>query len=96
MNEQRTEGELGWILNKNYWRKGYGTEAAMAVKDFAINDLRVFALIAHCDYRNSASRNIMEKIGLRLIKDNGVRPEKISPPVKAIIDDFIKMIRKGV
>lgn len=73
MNEKRTEGELGWILNKNYWGKGYGTEVAMAVKDFAINDLKVFTLVAHCDYRNSASRNVMEKIGLRLIKDNGVR-----------------------
>lgn len=73
LNEQRTEGELGWILNKNYWGKGYATEAAMAVKDFSINQLKVPTLVAHCDYRNTASRNVMENIGLTLIIDNGVR-----------------------
>lgn len=30
-------GELGWILNKKYWHNGYATEAAMALKDFALN-----------------------------------------------------------
>lgn len=73
LNEQRTEGELGWILNKNYWGKGYATEAAMAVKDFTINELKISILIAHCDYRNTASWNVMKKIGLTLVKDNGVR-----------------------
>lgn len=73
LNEQRTEGELGWILNKNYWKKGYATEAAMAVKNFTINELRVYVLVAHCDYRNSSSYNVMKKIGLKLIDDKGIR-----------------------
>ena len=73
LNEQRTEGELGWIINKNYWGKGYATEAAMAVKDFAINELKVSVIVAHCDYRNIASCKIMEKIGLVLVSDNCVR-----------------------
>ena len=73
LNEQRTEGELGWIINKRYWGKGYATEAAMAVRDFSVNKLNVFILTAHCDYRNTASRKVMEKIGLTLVKDDGVR-----------------------
>lgn len=72
-NDHRTEGELGWILNKKYWGKGYATEAAMAVKDFVVNELKVSNLIAHCDFRNSASCNVMKKIGLALVKDNGER-----------------------
>lgn len=73
LNEQQTEGELGWILNKKYWGKGYATEAAKAVKDFAINELKVSVLVAHCDCRNNASCNVMKKIGLTLASDNGVR-----------------------
>lgn len=73
LNEQRTEGELGWILNKKYWGKGFATEAANAVKDFAVNQLKVSTLFARCDYRNAPSSNVMKKIGLNLVKDNGVR-----------------------
>jgi RimJ/RimL family protein N-acetyltransferase len=73
LNEQRTEGELGWILNKKYWGKGYATEAAVAVKDFAVNELKVSNLVAHCDFRNTASSNVMKKIGLTLVKDDGIR-----------------------
>lgn len=73
LNEQRTEGELGWILNKKYWGRGFATEAAMAVKDFAVNELKVSNLVAYCDFRNTASCNVMKKIGLTLVKDDGVR-----------------------
>ncbi len=76
LNEQRTEGELGWILNKNYWRKGYATEAALAVKNFAINELKISKLMACCDFRNTNSYNVMKKIGLVLESDNGVRQYK--------------------
>ena len=90
LNEQRTEGELGWILNKNYWGKGYATEAAMAVKDFAVDELKVSILVAHCDYRNTASCNVMKKLGLTLVKDNGVRQyPKTSETARELMYSFI-------
>lgn len=73
LNDQRLKGELGWIVNKKYWRKGYATEAAMAVRDFAINVLKVPELVAHCDYRNIVSSKIMKKLGLTLVNDTGLR-----------------------
>lgn len=72
-NEERTEAELGWILHKQYWGKGYTTEAALAIKDFAIHTLRIPRLVAHCDYRNLASYTVMQKIGLRLVNDTAKR-----------------------
>lgn len=36
LNGDRTEDELGWILNKQYWGKGYTVEAAIAIRDFSI------------------------------------------------------------
>ena len=38
LSEDRTEGEMGWILNRRYWGKGYTTEAALAVRNFAIRE----------------------------------------------------------
>ncbi|ABN52674.1 MAG TPA: N-acetyltransferase [Hungateiclostridium thermocellum] len=64
LNEDRTEGELGWILNKKYWGRGFATEAALAIKSFAINQLKVKKLLARCDCRNLNSARLMEKIGL--------------------------------
>ncbi|MCH5317959.1 MAG: GNAT family N-acetyltransferase [Eubacterium sp.] len=73
LNEQRDEGEFGWIINKRYWKMGYATEAAFAIKDFAINKLKVKKLTANCDYRNTDSYRLMEKLGLKLESDNGTR-----------------------
>lgn len=66
LNELRTEGELGWIINKLYWGNGYGVEAAAAVRDFALNSLKVHRLFACCDQRNITSSRVMQKIGMQL------------------------------
>lgn len=73
LSDNCDSGDLGWILNKKYWNNGYATEAAMALKDFALNILQVKKLTANCDYRNIASSRVMEKIGLKLESDNGIR-----------------------
>lgn len=73
LNEQKDEGELGWIINKRYWKMGYAAEAAFAIKDFAINTLKIRMLTANCDSRNADSYRLMEKIGLQLESDNGTR-----------------------
>ena len=73
LNDNRDSGDIGWILNKKYWHNGYATEAAIAIKDFALNILQIKRLTANCDYRNTASSRVMEKIGLKLESDNGIR-----------------------
>jgi acetyltransferase, GNAT family len=73
LNDSRNIGELGWILNKRYWKKGIAIEAALAIKDFALNVLKLQKLVAHCDYRNIASSNLMQKLGMTLENDTGTR-----------------------
>ena len=75
MMEERTEAELGWVLHKDYWRKGYVTEAARAVMDFA-RSLGVRRIFACCDSENVASYKLMEKLGMQLIKTDGVRQNR--------------------
>ena len=73
LGEISNQGEIGWILNKKYWNQGYASEAASAVLDFAKTQLHLQSVIAQCDYRNLASAKVMEKIGMRLVDQNGVR-----------------------
>lgn len=64
MMEDRSEAELGWVLHRDYLRKGYATEAAQAVMDFARDELGVRRIFAGCDSENVASYKLMEKLGM--------------------------------
>lgn len=75
MMEDRTEAELGWVLHKDYWRKGYVTEAAQAVMEFA-RSLGVRRIFACCDSENVASYQLMLKLGMTLVKTDGVRTNR--------------------
>ena len=73
LGELTNQGEIGWILNKKYWNRGYVSEAAKAVLDFAKTQLHLQRVIAQCDWRNIASAKVMQKIGMRLSDENGTR-----------------------
>lgn len=73
LDESRREGELGWVLHRDYQGKGYATEAAKAVLDFAVSRLKVEKIVAHCDARNQPSQRVMRKLGLTLERDDGTR-----------------------
>lgn len=73
-------GEFGWILNKKYWCKGYLTEAALALKEYAINVLGYRHFIAHCDSENIGSYRVMEKLGMERISKTSGRKNKLTPP----------------
>lgn len=79
----RYGAELGWVIHRDFWGRGITTEAALAVKDFAVNELGIKKLYAHCDSRNIGSYRVMEHIGMTLERDDGVRYDKLSgEPVK--------------
>lgn len=73
MNDAREEAEFGWIINKHYHKQGFAFEAVKAIKDFAEDQLGVKRFVAQCDARNFDSARLMEKLGLRLISDDGER-----------------------
>lgn len=64
LNEERTEAEIGWIINKKYWRKGYAFEAANLLVDFCKKELNIHRFIAVCDTENIGSYRVMEKLGM--------------------------------
>ncbi|MCM1231131.1 MAG: GNAT family N-acetyltransferase [Muribaculum sp.] len=57
-------GELGWIVNKKYWRNGFAYEAAKAIVSYFAEHMGTTHFIAHCDTENTASWKVMEKLGM--------------------------------
>jgi RimJ/RimL family protein N-acetyltransferase len=60
-----TELEVGYTLGRPFWGHGYATEAASAVRDFALEQLGARRLIALIIYGNTASENVARKLGFR-------------------------------
>ena len=66
-------GELGWIINKKYWRNGFAYEAADALVSYAAEHMGTTHFIAHCDTENTASYKVMEKLGMTRTGEYGGR-----------------------
>jgi RimJ/RimL family protein N-acetyltransferase len=59
-----TEVEVGYTLGRDFWGHGYATEAAGAVRDYALRELGAERLIALIIQGNEASENVARKLGL--------------------------------
>ena len=57
--------ELGYILGRSHWRKGYVSEAVGMALDFAFNHLDARRIMADTDPDNMASIALLEKLGFR-------------------------------
>lgn len=56
--------ELGYSFSRNVWGKGYATEAASAMRDTGLRDLKLEKIISLIDQKNTASMAVAERIGL--------------------------------
>jgi RimJ/RimL family protein N-acetyltransferase len=65
--ESSPEVEVGWMIYRAFWGRGYATEAAGAAMDWAVRARGVSAIIAHVDHGNEASARVAEKLGMRLV-----------------------------
>ncbi|MFC7684936.1 GNAT family N-acetyltransferase [Ureibacillus sp. GCM10028918] len=58
-------GELAYWVGKQYWGKGYGTEATKALLEYGFNQLNLNKIFAASFTSNPGSWRIMEKVGLK-------------------------------
>ncbi len=70
----KREVELIYVFAKRAWGRGYATEAAAAIRDYAFHRLDLQRLVALIDPANAASERVAVKIGLRFEKDT-LRPD---------------------
>lgn len=60
--------ELGYWLGKPYWARGYASEAAHGVLEFAFHDLKARNVWAWWFHDNPASGHVLEKLGFRTLR----------------------------
>ena len=62
------EPELGYRLRKSAWGKGYATEGSRALIRKGFTELGAQRVVAETMVVNAASRRVMEKAGLELVR----------------------------
>jgi ribosomal-protein-alanine N-acetyltransferase len=68
MIDLRTQGhkaEIGYVLAREYWGRGYMTEAAQALSGWAFAQPAIYRVWALCDVENTGSARMLEKIGMQ-------------------------------
>ena len=67
------EVELGWLLAREHWGLGYATEAALALRDWALAERGLTRLISLIQQENVRSVRVAERVGERYERDVVVR-----------------------
>ena len=78
LDVEKTQADIGWIINPEYQGHGFAVEASRALVEFLLHEVGLTRLIAHCDIANVASRKVMEKLGMKFVDDCGTRRNKFS------------------
>jgi ribosomal-protein-alanine N-acetyltransferase len=75
MNDRIGKVEIGYCIGRNWWRKGYMTEALGTVIDFFLNEVGANRVEACHDPKNPHSGAVMVKCGMRyegIQRQNGI------------------------
>ncbi len=72
------EVELGYRLRRAAWGRGYATEASRALIRKGFSELGVQRVVAFIYEDNLASRRVMEKLGMTLVRTYRPTPEELA------------------
>lgn len=71
--------ELGYVLARPHWSRGYMTEVVKAVIGYALSQPGIYRVWSVCDIENVASARVMEKAGMT--KEGTLRRWSVHPNV---------------
>jgi RimJ/RimL family protein N-acetyltransferase len=90
--------DLGYVLAREHWGKGYAPEAVAAFLEFAFKTLGLHRVWATMDTRNVRSKRVLEKVGMRqegLRRSHQMlRGEWIDSFLCAVVEDEWRGIRR--
>lgn len=66
INEEKFIG-IAYILDKQFWGKGYATEGARACVEYAFNELNAEKVIAQIRTNNTSSKNVAKRLNMKVI-----------------------------
>lgn len=88
------KADFGYVLNRQHWGRGFGTEIACAIVALAATLNGIYRLWATCDVENVASARVLEKAGLAqegILRCWAKRPNISSVPRDAFV--YGKVVR---
>lgn len=62
-----TIANVGYVIERNEWNKGYATEVVQAAIDFLFQNTELTAIQSFCDIENTASEKVMIKSGMKFL-----------------------------
>lgn len=62
--------EIGYRLDQSVWGQGLATEVVSAIKNYAVNTLKIPLIVAVVEPENTASIKVIEKIGMKFWKQS--------------------------
>ncbi|MEG0772050.1 GNAT family N-acetyltransferase [Clostridium sp.] len=65
-DKEANQAEVGYVFNRGYWGKGYGTESIALVSKFGFESLKLHKLHASVVGANIGSARLLEKNGYEL------------------------------
>lgn len=74
--------EIGYTINGRYHKKGYATEAALALLKLAQDMPQVTTFIAHTTAPNLASQRVLEKLGMKRVWEKEGESLRGEPVIK--------------
>jgi RimJ/RimL family protein N-acetyltransferase len=69
--------EVGWLVARSHWGRGYAPEAARAAMDWARDSFGAHHLISLIEDRNLASQRVAEKLGMTVVGRTRIGNEQI-------------------
>lgn len=89
VSEGHAQAEVGFVVHPAHQRKGYATEAARPMVDFAFTTMGVHRVIGRTEARNAGSARVIEKLGMRreahFVENEWVKGEWQSEFVYAVL-----------
>ena len=64
VDDKKHEGEIGYMLNKKYWRQGLTTEACLRILSLGFNTLLSEHITSGHDTGHIASGSVLKKVGM--------------------------------
>ena len=61
--------EIGYHIHKDFWQKGFASEAASAVRDWAFANTKYKCLYSYMKHTNIPSIKTAQKIGMKKLKE---------------------------
>lgn len=89
--DQKRRGELGYVIGRRWWGRGYATEASQAMIDYGFREIGFEQVTAHAMLHNPSSSRVLQKLNF---KSEGVIREACRKKDGAIDADGYSMSRE--